>query len=116
MADLDAEPLAHSPQSTDHGDIRDHMRKGLAFRHVAVEGEEDRANRIGRARIRYDHLVDRLGFRLQLLPDAEDIQHAACGGDDRGGADVLLPDVFRCGFDDLHTKMRRCLLDGDGNA
>ncbi len=75
-----------------------------------VEGEEDRTDGIGRARIGDDHPADRLGFHRDLAPDAENIEQVAGGGDDGGGALLLLPGMLRRAIDHFHGQMRRRLL------
>ena len=77
-----------------------HLGKGLAGLDFPVEGEEDRTDGIGGARIGDDHVGDRLGFRREFLPAAEALQHAAGSRGNGRCAGVVLPDFGRRGVDD----------------
>ncbi len=111
----DAEAFGLAQQAAGHRAVRHHMGEGLAVvgRAGALEGEEDGAHRIGRARIGDDHAADRLGLGGDLVPHAEDIEEVARGRDDGRGALVLPPDMLRRAVHHLDGKVRRGLLDGD---
>ncbi len=76
LDDVDAQFGRASAQRTVEVTVHDHVREWFAWSHFAIEGEEDRANGIGRPGVRHDHLRDRLGLGKQLVPDPEARQHA----------------------------------------
>ena len=65
------------------------MGERLAWLDLAGEGEEDRPHRVVEPAVGDDHVEDRLGFRRDALPNAERLEQAARGGDDRRGALVI---------------------------
>src|SRR5579863_6869569 len=65
------------------------MGERLAWLDLAGEGEKDRPHRIVEPAVGDDHVEDRLGFRRYVLPNAERLEQAARGGDDRRSALVI---------------------------
>jgi hypothetical protein len=114
--DVDAKLRRAPPQRSVQHLVVDHVRERLARRHLASEGQENGANRVGRARIGDDHFGDRLRLRRDLGPAAELVEHAAGGCRYRRSAAILFPYARRRGIDDAdgHAGARALQGDSDG--
>ena len=77
LDDVDAEFAGAPAQRAVEHLVGHHVCERLAGRHLAIEGQEDRAHRVGGARIGNDHLGDRLRLRRDLVPSSR--AGRACG-------------------------------------
>ncbi len=82
--------------------------------HVA-ECQKDRADRVVGARIRDDHLVDRLGVIEQLVPDTDLVQHPPGSGGNGRGPFVLRQGIGRRCIHQHDMQVRRGRLQRNGS-
>ena len=113
---VDTQALALAAQRTVEVTVGDHMGEWFAGRDFTIEGQEGRPYRIRGARIGDDHLGDGLCLWSKLGPDAELVEHAACGGGNGGGTAVLLPYAGRSGIDDGDAQTGAGLLERHGGG
>ena len=103
-AEIDAGSFGADDQRIDQAAVLDHMRKGLAGRDVAGEIQERRTRGVLELGIGDDHVEDRLGLGLDVVPGAERLEQAAAGRDDRGRAGIA-----------ARPRGERGVGDDDGN-
>ena len=82
------------------------MGERLARLDLAGESEKHRPHRVVEPAVGDDHVEDRLGFRRYVLPNAERLEQAARGGDDRRGALVIGVALAEHRVDDGDGKSR----------
>lgn len=87
-AQIDAFSFGADDQRIDQAAVLDHVREGLARRDVAGEIQERRTRGVLELGVSDDHVEDRLRLGLDVVPDAERLEQAAAGGDDRGRAGI----------------------------